>query len=94
MRFLHHKVCLKGPFPDVDDMHAEELEAFDLLHRGSLSLLSPVVHDQLLRFVDIDGEVIFLAPLHQGTHLLPVSCLVSAGNQAYYCVLLLCQQQT
>jgi hypothetical protein len=34
-----------------------------------LPLLSPEVHNQLLRFVDI--EVIFLAP-----HLLPVSSLL------------------
>jgi hypothetical protein len=49
-----------------------------------LSLLSPVVHDQLLGFVDVEGEVIFLAPLCQGTHLLPVGCLV-VDNQAYHC---------
>jgi hypothetical protein len=52
---------------------------------GVLPLLSPEVHDQLLRFVDLEGEVIFLAPLRQGPHLLPVSCLVIVGNKAYYC---------
>lgn len=50
-----------------------------------LPLLSPVVHDQLLSFVDIEGEVIFLAPLRQRTNLLPVDCLVVVGNQAYHC---------
>ena len=57
-------------------MYAEELEAFHLLHCGPidvdggvLPLLSPEVHNQLLRFVDVKGEVIFLAP----------------GNLAYHC---------
>ena len=47
---------------------------------GVRSLLSPEVHDQLLCFVDVEGEVIFLAPLSQGHHLLPVGCLVIVGN--------------
>ena len=65
-------------------MHAEELEAFNPLHcipinviGGALSLLSPVAH--------VHREVIFLAPLRQGTHLLPVGCLVVVGHQAYHC---------
>ena len=33
----------------------------------------------------IEGDVVFLAPLCQGPHLLPVGCLVIVGNQAYYC---------
>ena len=44
--------------------------------RGVLPPLSTEVHDQLLCFVDVEGEVIFLAPLRQGSHLLPVGCLV------------------
>jgi hypothetical protein len=58
-------------------VYAEELEAFHLLHcdpvdvdRGVLPLLSPEVHDQFLLFVE--GDVIFLAPFHQGPHLLPL----------------------
>ena len=47
-----------------------------------LPLLSPVVHGQLLHFVDVEGEVIFLAPLHQGPHLLTVGCLIVVANQA------------
>jgi hypothetical protein len=48
-----------------------------------LPLLSPTVHDQLLNVVD--REVIFLAPLCEGSHLLPVGYLIIVGNQAYYC---------
>jgi hypothetical protein len=39
---------------------------------GAFSLLSPVVHNQLLNFVDVEGEVIFRAPLRQGSHLFHV----------------------
>ena len=46
---------------------------------------SPEVHDQLHCFVDVEGEVIYLATLLQGSHLLPVRCLVVVGNQAYHC---------
>jgi hypothetical protein len=72
---------VKGPFQVVSDVHTEELQAFDPLHcdpinvdGGVLSLLSPVVHNQ--RFVK--GEVIFLVPLRQGYHFLPVGGLVSS----------------
>jgi hypothetical protein len=30
-------------------------------------------------------EVIILAPLDQGIHLLPVGCLIVVGKQAYQC---------
>ena len=81
-----------GQIQIVSDVYAEELEAFHLPHcgrvdvdRGVLPLLFPEVHDQLHRFVDIEGEVVFLAPLHQGPNFLPVGCLVIFDNQAYYC---------
>ena len=57
--------------------------------RGLLPLLFNV-HDQRLRFVDVEGVVIFLAPLRQGPHLLPVGCLVIVGNQAY-CSCVICK---
>ena len=89
---LHHTVCVGGPFQIFSDVSAEELEAFHFLHcipvnvdGGMLLFLSPEVHDQHLHFVDIEGEVIFLAPLRQGPHFLSVGCLVIVGNQAYYC---------
>ena len=73
-------------------VYAAELKAFHLLHCGLynvvgdvLSLLFPEVHDQYLRFVDVEGEVVFLAPLRQGPYLVPVGCLVIVGNQAYRC---------
>ena len=72
---------MDGPFQVVSDVHAKELEAFHPLHSLSmdgcvLPLLSPKVHNQLLRFVDFEGEVIFLAPHSQGPHLLHVGCCV------------------
>ena len=77
MRLLHHIVCVGGTFQFVSDVYTKELEAFHLPHcgpvnvdRGVLPLLFPEVHDQLLCFVDIEGEVIFLAPLCQSPHLL------------------------
>ena len=61
LRLLHHTVCVGGPFQFVSDVYAKELEAFHLLHCGSidvdkgvLSLLFPEVHDHLLSFVDIE----------------------------------------
>jgi hypothetical protein len=64
LHLFHHTSCVKGPF----QVFSEELEAFDPLQcgpvfvdEGVLSLLSPIVHDQILRFVDF--EVIFLESL-------------------------------
>jgi hypothetical protein len=80
---LHHTVCVGGRFQILSYVYTEELEAFHLLHygpvyvdRGVLPLWFPEVHDQLLCFVDVEGEAIFLASLSQG---------VIVGNQAYYC---------
>ena len=50
--------------------------------RGVLPLLSPEVHDQFLHFVNVEGEVIFLAPLCQGPYLPKVGYIVIVGNQA------------
>ena len=62
---LHHSIGVEVPFQVLS-------EVFNLLHSGPInvdggvrSLLSPVVHDQLLCFVDVEGEVIFLIPLCQ-----------------------------
>ena len=71
-------------------MYEEEFEAFHLLQYGPVNVDGGVlpllsVHDQLLCFVDVEGEVIFLASHRQGPHLLPVGYLVIAVNQAYYC---------
>lgn len=64
-------------------MRAKELKAFDPLHCVTLSTatLSPVVHHQLLRCVDVEREVIFLARLHRGLSPPPwVDCLIVVGN--------------
>ena len=75
------------PFEIVSD--TEEFESFHLLHSGPIDadkgvfpLLFP---DQLLCFVDVEGNFSFLAPLRQSPHLLPSGCLIIVGNQAYYC---------
>lgn len=52
---------------------------------GVCSLLFSEVHNLLLCFVDVEGEVIFLAPLYQGPHLLPEGGLDIVGNQNYHC---------
>ena len=40
------------------------------------SFMFPEVDDNLLRFVDIEGEIIAAAPVHQILYLFPVLCLV------------------
>ena len=54
------------------------------MNGGLLSLFSPEIHDQLLLFFDVEVEVIFLAPLRQGSPLLPVGFLNVVGYQAYH----------
>ena len=44
----------------------------------------PVVHDQLLCFADLKGEVVVLAPHYQVSDLLPIGCLIIVSDQAYY----------
>ena len=69
LRHLHHTMSVDH----VSDVYAEE--HFHLLHcgpmdvdRGGLPLLSEE-HNRLVCFVDVEGEVIFLAPVRQGAHL-------------------------
>ena len=47
---------------------------------GSLSL--PLVHNQLINFVEVELEVVVLAPRCQGSHLLSVRRLVAVVDQA------------
>ena len=44
--------------------------------RGMFSFTLPEVDDNLLRFVDIEGEIIVATPVHQILYLIPVLCLV------------------
>ena len=88
LRLLHHPVGMGRRFQIVSDVYAEK--SFHLFHcspvdvdRSVLTLLFSEVYDHLLRFVDIEGKVIYLTPLCQGPHLLPVGCLLVVGNQAY-----------
>jgi hypothetical protein len=57
----------------------------------NLSTPSPVVHDKLLGFADVEGEVVVLAPHCQVSDLLPIGCLIAVGDQALQP---LCRQQT
>ena len=69
-------------------MDTEKLEVLDLLHYSTVdedggvhSLPYPVVHDHL----NVEGEVVVLAPHCQVSDLLPVGCLIVNGDQAYHC---------
>ena len=44
--------------------------------RGMFSFTLPEVDDNLLRFVDIEGDIIVAAPVHQILYLIPVLCLI------------------
>ena len=44
----------------------------------------PEVDDNLLHFVDIEGEIIVAAPVHQILYLFPMLCLVFGGDLTYY----------
>ena len=91
------KVCdaLMGQGECIQSPVVEEA-LLSLLHHtvcggGPFQMVNDVYskdHDQLLCFVE--GEVVFLAPLRQGPHFLPVGCLVVVGNQANH----LCRLQT
>jgi len=69
---------VKSPCQVVSDVDTEEPEAADSLHSSpidgdggvSLSLLLPVIHDQLLGFADVEIEVVILVPRYQGSDLL------------------------
>lgn len=45
----------------------------------------PAIHNDFLSLGDVQGEVVALPPLFQGSHLLPVGCLVAAGDQPHTC---------
>ncbi len=58
------------------------------MEMGVFSALSPEIHHQLLGLVDVEWEVVLLAPFSQGTHLLSVGRLIVVGDQAYHrCVI-------
>ena len=45
----------------------------------------PVVHDHLLCFAHVEGEVVVLAPHCQVSDLLPIGCLIVVSDQVYHC---------
>ena len=48
----------------------------------------PVVHNQHLSLIDVEGEVVFPAPHCQVTDILPLGCLIIVVDQAYHrCVI-------
>ena len=69
-----------SPCQVLSDVDTEEPEAADSLHRSpidgdggvSLSLLLPVIHNQLLGFADVEMEVVILAPRCQVVRLFAV----------------------
>ena len=71
-----------GPFQIVSDVYAKELEAFHFLHCGPIDVDREMLSPEVLNLDDVEGEIIFLAPLHQSPHLLPVGCLAIVVNQA------------
>ncbi len=92
---LQHCVCVSRPCEILGDVNAEELKAVYPLHRclvdgdGVCSLLCLLKSTtKLLGLVDVEWEVVLLAPFSQGTHLLSVGRLIVVGDQAYHrCVI-------
>jgi hypothetical protein len=78
-----------GTIEFVRDVYDKELKTYYPLHycpvdvdRGVLPLLFPEVHNNLLCFVDVECDVIFLTLHSEGPHLLTVGRLVIVGDQA------------
>ena len=74
---------MEGPGQVVGDLDTYRLEALDPFYvaptdvdKGMFSFTLPEVDDNLLRFVDTEGEIIVAAPVHQILYLIPVLCLV------------------
>ncbi|XP_062902339.1 uncharacterized protein LOC134345510 isoform X8 [Mobula hypostoma] len=65
------------------DVNAKEFKAVRPLsrrstdvNRGESDSIPPVIHNQLLCFCDIEGDIVFLTPLCQGDDFLSVGCLI------------------
>ncbi len=81
MCLLQHCICVSRPCEILGDVNAAELKAGHPLHRCLVdgdgcvfSALSPVIHTSSC-LVDVEWEVVLLAPFSQGTHLLSVGRL-------------------
>ena len=88
---LPHGVCVVRLFELLRDVYAGEFKVIDHFHSspvdedGDVSSLVPPVFHKVLCFVNIEGEVVYLAPRRQSAYLLPIVCLISVGNQCYCC---------
>ena len=67
MDFLNYSIGMGGPGQVVGDL--DQTEALDPFYfipidvdRGMFSFTLPEIDDNLLRFVDIEGEIIVVAP--------------------------------
>jgi len=67
---LYHVAGVHSPFQLLGDVDSEKLKTVDPLHSDPVDVDGimlrsslPVVDDQLLGLVDIESEVVFLAPV-------------------------------
>jgi len=74
---------MEGPGPVFGDLDTLKPEAVDNFYfvptdvDGEMPFTTlPEDNDYLLRFVNIEGEIIVLAPVHQILYLFPVLCLI------------------
>ncbi len=72
-------------------MHTQELGAARSVHSRTvdgqtsmLSVHSPEINKNLLRFLHIQREIVDPAPPSQATHLAPVVCLISVANETHH----------
>lgn len=60
------------PYKRLAGLHVTPVDEDEVLS----SLVPPEVHNQLLYFANVEGEVVYMAPRHQSAYLLPVVCHV------------------
>jgi len=82
--FFNYRVGMGEPGQVVGDLDTENVEALEPFYfapvdvdRGMFSFTLSEVDDNLLRFVDIEGEIMFAAIVHQIISLIPELCLVN-----------------
>ena len=73
----------------LGDVDTQELEAVHTLHRRPLDVdvwmwvsVPPEVHDELLGLLGVQLQVVFVTPLSQTVHLLPVGGLIVVSDEA------------
>lgn len=80
------------PGEGVGEVNPNVFQAGNHLHsyavnveRRGYSARLPKVHDHLLGFIDVEDEVVLLAPQSQTLYLLPVCHLVLVGDEPHHC---------